>query len=106
MECAVRKHAWRLSGVDASRHAFAAEGGYIGTRDQWTAVPLGEAVDDEVECFGPYEVLLSVCGMAMPVAMVMPAVGGPPCGRCAQQVQALTGPEQPQHERLDAAVLA
>lgn len=103
MDCDARKYAWRLSGVDASRHAFAAEGGYIATCDQWVPVPLGEAAG---ECFGPYEVLLSLCGVAMPVAMVMPAVDGAPCGRCAQQVQVLTRPEQPRHDQLDAAVLA
>lgn len=37
MGCAVEEHAWRLPGVDACRHAFAAEGGYISTRAQ--AVP-------------------------------------------------------------------
>ncbi|WP_460962481.1 hypothetical protein [Parasphingorhabdus pacifica] len=96
-------HVWRLSGVDASWHAFPAEGGYVRPCDRESQVPLGSGEEDGQEWFGPYEVLTSVCGVETPVAMVLAAIGTP-CRDCTQRVRASTRRVRPWLERCTAAV--
>lgn len=95
MSSDVQDHVWLLSGVDAFRHAFVAEGGYVPTYDWAGLLPSGGEQDDRehgAEWFGPYEVVKSLCGEAVPVAMVLTAFDGPRAGSAPTECRSSPAP--------------